>query len=88
MRKSHPSNELSKRTNDLGSSQSSRPFIKDFQWYKSSFASKHREIKDLLKRFGRMEEQCEQRSSQSSQDLENGSQQSVLARFNQLSDEI
>ena len=37
-------------------SQSSKPFIKDFQFYKQRFINKHREIKDLLKKFAMMED--------------------------------
>ena len=59
---------------------------KDFQWYKSSFGGKQREIKDLLKKFARMEEQAG--GAADNQDLEGGSQQSLIGRFNQLSDEI
>lgn len=50
--------------------------MKDFAWYKQNFANKQREIKDLLKRFARMEEASANDDG------------TVLGRFNQMSDEI
>ena len=70
---------------------SGRPFIKDFQWYKQTFFNKHREIKELLKRFARIEEQCSSsavNAKNSGGDLENSGAGSAISRFNQLSDEI
>ena len=69
--------------------------MKDFGWYKQSFANKHREIKDLLKQFARIEE-SEKMGVRPSADLEDGTasphqqqqMHSAMHRFNQLSDEI
>jgi len=53
-----PSSSSTMMTSSTGGSRtnSSKPFMKDFQWYKQTFGSKQREIKDLLKRFARMED--------------------------------
>ena len=64
----------SKRTADSMVVQpgSSRPFMKDFAWYKQNFASKHREIKDLLKQFARIEDPERLGSRTMPADLEDG----------------
>ena len=63
----------------------SKPFIKDFSWYKQSFANKQREIKDLLRKFASMQQHSDIESGRGGAQ---GSQQSILGQFNQLSDEI
>ena len=56
------------------SNQHSKPFIKDFQFYKQRFINKHREIKDLLKKFTQMEDVllAQKQQAMKGRDIESG----------------
>mmetsp|Transcript_27646 Transcript_27646/g.20764 ORF Transcript_27646/g.20764 Transcript_27646/m.20764 type:complete len:132 (-) Transcript_27646:443-838(-) len=73
----------------MSESKSSKPFIKDFEFYKGRFQSKHKEIKVKLREFGSMVERFEC-TAESEGDLESfGSQlYDLIARINKFSEEV
>ena len=67
----------SKRTADsmVVQPSGSRPFMKDFSWYKQSFQTKYMQIKEMLKNYANIEQYFGKQSGNSrssAADIENG----------------
>lgn len=63
-------------------------FEKNFQFFKTKFAKKHTEIKELLRNYSKMEEMGSGDLEQQRLSHSSSSQQQTISKFNSYSDEI